>query len=111
MRAGRDEVLDIFRKWLADKVFVRVQGSFALFAFGLWGFITSVEPHELRIMNVETETEFILRLNRDIELGYGDNRIVTGEEKRFSECIIAFPGPIPETGTPDTIAIAALITS
>lgn len=107
MRMGRDEAIDIFRKWLEDGAKVRVQGSFSDFAFGLWGRILSVTPAELKLRSHETDSELVLKLCPELEFGYGDNRIVTGEEKKFSECIVVFVGQDEQ----DHIALAALTLS
>lgn len=107
MRTGREEAIDIFRKWFAEESLLRVQGNFRKFCFALWGRILSINATELRIMS-NTESELVLRLTPDVEFGYGDDRIVTGDEKNFSECILVFFEPVPDVGDPDTIAIAAL---
>ncbi len=104
MRAGRNEVVDIFRKWLDESSPIRVQGSFPAFAFGLWGRIVSITPTKLSILSLETESELVLQLTPELEFGYGDNRTVTGDEKQFSECIVIFFGQNER----DNIALAAL---
>jgi hypothetical protein len=108
MRTGRDEVLDIFRKWRDDKSPIRAQGSFSGFAFGLWARMVSVESHELRLLSVNNGSELVIQLTPELQFGYGDNRIVTGEEKKFSECILISFGSTGDAGETDNIALAAL---
>ena len=110
MRAGRDEAVDIFRKWLAEQTLIRVEGKFQAFSFGLWGRVLAVTPTELRILSKRTESaELVLRLTPDLEFGYGDSRMAN-EQKQLSEGIVVFFRS-PEMTTPDTIALAAFKTS
>jgi hypothetical protein len=106
MRAGRDEVLDIFRKWLSEKTSIRVEATFRLFAFCLWGRILSITPDELRIFTKETEAELVLKLAPELDFGYGASDHIKGMDKDFSECIVIFFGPIPDVGEADHIALA-----
>ena len=105
----REDALDILRKWFEEGSVIRLQGAFPTFAFGWWGRIVSLNPSELRIMADAPDKEFVLRLDSEIlQFGYGDDRIVTGEEKKFSDCVVVLVGAVPDTGPVDTIVLAAL---
>jgi hypothetical protein len=54
MRAGRGEVVDILRAWRDGNCEIRVQGSFALFAFASVGRIRLLDDLELRIISDDT---------------------------------------------------------
>jgi hypothetical protein len=68
----------------------------------------TVSDNELRLMDRGSDSELVIRLTPDLEFGYGDSRVVTGEEKQFEEAIVVFFGPVPDEGEPDSIAVAAL---
>jgi hypothetical protein len=106
LKAERQEAFDILRKWQDEKSVVRLQASFPLFAFGLWGRILSMTDNELRVMSDDTKSEITLRLTPGLEFAYGDDRMVMGEEKKFSACLVMLFNTDSEPF--DTVAIAAL---
>ena len=108
LRTGRSEAIDLLRKWSLDKSLVRCQGSLSKIAFSLNGRISSVDDRELRIISDDTDSELVLRFTAEMEFGYADSRVVSGPEKQYESCLVVFFGPVPDEGTPDTIAIAAL---
>lgn len=108
MRAGRSEVIDIFRRWSSDEVLVRWQGTFAKFAFSSWGYILSANDGELRVASNDMKSELVVNLGDELEFDYADSRTVTGEEKKFEECIIIIFECRDEGEKPDLIALAAL---
>lgn len=108
MMAGREEVLDIFRKWRADGLFIRWQGNFRAFAFASRGYILSVDEHELRVRSRDSNSEVVMRFAGVLHFEYADSRTITGDEKRFQECIVAYFSEVSEEGVADSIAFAAL---
>jgi hypothetical protein len=106
MNMERDEAFDIFSKWFEERSEIRLQGSFPKFAFGLWGRILHVSQDEVVFISDDKRSETVLRLGPELEFGYGDNRQVVGEEKKFSECIVIFFDTRSEPF--DTISLAAL---
>lgn len=110
MRAGRSEVVDIFRKWSEDGAPVRWEGSFAKFTFSSWGVILSADEHGLRAMARDKGSELAVRFTADLDFGYGDSRTFGGEREKFEDCVVIFFGAIPDEGEgePDTIALAVL---
>ena len=65
MRAGRAESLDIFRKWLAERAFLRCEGHFSKVAFSLSGRLLAVADDELRILADDKQSELVVRLIPD----------------------------------------------
>lgn len=109
MIAGRSDIVDIFRRWMSDRVPIRWQGSFASFAFGSWGFIVLADDVGVRLETGDKQTSLDVHFKNVIEFDYADARSVTGTEKRFEECIIMrFSDISHEDDTPDTIALGAL---
>jgi hypothetical protein len=106
MNIGRTEALDIFSKWFQERSEIRLQGSFPKFAFGLWGRILRVSQKEIVLISDDNKAETSVYLAPELEFGYADNRQVTGEEKKFSECIVIFFDT--KTEPFDTISLAAL---
>lgn len=108
MRMGRSEAVDLFRKWSVDGAVVRCRGTFSRFAFGLDGRISiSPDGTEVRVVSDDRRSEIVVRLSEELEFGYADSREVTGSEKEYEACVVIFTNPpVPQVGTPDTIAIA-----
>ena len=100
--------IDVFRKWKEEGLGVRWQGAFDKYAFSSFGHILSVDEKELRIGAKDLSSELVIRLNDVLYFHYGDSRTVTGEEKKYQECIVAFFTDVPQDGDADTIALAAL---
>jgi hypothetical protein len=56
----------------------------------------------------DLNSEFVLKITKEVTFGYGDSRIVTGREARNYECcVMAFIGSVPPEGEIDSIAFVA----
>jgi hypothetical protein len=105
---GRQEAIDLFRKWSIDKSLVRCQGSFSNFAFSSNGRILVVTDEEIRMMSDDTKSEVVVSFAPEMHFGYADSRNVTGVAKNYDSCLMIFFGPIPADQDPDSISFAAV---
>ena len=111
MRARREEILDIFHKWLTERKLIRCHGSFGTHEFSLKARISHLHDNQLRLMADDTQSELVIRIPDQAEFGYIDNRSITGREAEDYICsVMVFFGPIPPEGErePDSIAFAEL---
>ena len=108
MRVGRLEALDLFRKWRDDGSFVRCQGSFFKFAFSNEGQISSVTDREVRLSSKDLRQEIVLTVTDEVIFQYLDNRNVTGIEKQYEHCLIAYITPVTAENDGETIAFGVI---
>ncbi len=109
MRIGRGEAIDIFRKWLAEGLTVRWQGTlFTAVAFSSSAKIVSVSDQELRLATDDFGSELVVRLDGVVGFGYGDSRIAPEDGKKYDECVVLFFDPVLEQNDPARILLAAL---
>jgi hypothetical protein len=106
---GRNEALDLFRKWLAEGSLIRCQGSFPIFAFSFRSKVVGVSSGEVRLMSADTNTEFAWRMTNGIRFDYADSRTVTGQEAIDYECcLVVIFGEVPDEGDADSLAFAEI---
>jgi hypothetical protein len=106
--SGRGEAVDIFRKWLAERTVIRWQGSFGDFAFGAWGVVEAVDTRELRLLSDDRRSALVVIFRDAMTFSYLDSSQVTGEQKKFEECIVIAMGTELSDGDEETISLAAL---
>lgn len=107
MRAGRQEVTDILRRWRDESLWVRWAGSFATFAFASVGQIVSISEKEIRLASRDKRSELVLRLSAEMHFEYADSRVVSGNAKKYEECVMLFLANATEESEPDSISLAA----
>jgi hypothetical protein len=111
VRAKREEILDLFHKWLAEGTLIRCQGSFRTHVFSLKARVLHLQDDELRLVEDDTQSELVMKIRNEAEFGYIDNRRITGREAEDYVCsVMVFFGPIPPEGEaePDSIIFAEL---
>jgi hypothetical protein len=108
MRTGRSDAMLLLSKWLTDRSLLLCEGSFSKFAFSLNARILSINDQELRILSDDTFSELTLSFTPEMEFGYGDSRHTSENERQYESCLVVFFGPLPQEGSPDTIAIAPI---
>ena len=109
MIIGRNEALDLFRKWLDDGATIRCQGSFPIFAFSFRAQVVGLSSGEVRFMSMDTHTEFVWKVAGGIRFDYADSRSVTGQEAIDYECcLVVLFGEVPAERPADTLAFAEI---
>jgi hypothetical protein len=107
MKAAREEIWDLFRKWFTERTILRCQGSFATHAFSLKARVLDLHQNEIRLMADDMQSELALRITDRVEFAYADNRVVTGREAEdYVCCVVAFFGPTGREA--DSVAFAEL---
>jgi hypothetical protein len=107
VRMGRDDALDIFRKWAAENSLIRWQGHSSACAFAGFGRVLALDDIELRLMADDRKSELVVRLDVAIDFGYGDERHAPPEEAKYGDTILVFFSS-PEEDEPDFITLAAI---
>jgi len=72
MRMGRDEALDLLRKWLAEGTLLRCNFDLLVFAATLRARVRDVAPDRLELLSDDATSEVVLPLRPDFEFGYGE---------------------------------------
>jgi hypothetical protein len=72
VRTTRDEVLGLFRKWMEEGTELECSFSFPLFAAAFRAKVRAVSETELRLVSDDTTSELAVRLEPEMEFGYGD---------------------------------------
>ena len=94
MRAGRDEALDVVRKWLSEGALLQCNFDFRGFAAAFRGRIRTLSPDELRLLSDDKTSELVLTLGPDVEFGYGEPK-ASSEEADLAVCgLVVFLPPL-----------------
>lgn len=102
MRAGREDVLNIFRVWKLDGVLLLCSFQFRTFAACIRARVIDVSDEEIRMLSDDTFSEFTLRIT-NLDFGYGDPRDFPEEEKEFVRGLVALLPPVNRFDIQDTI--------
>lgn len=108
MRAGRDDVLVLFRTWAEDRCLVRCELRFERLAATFRGRVVGASESQLHVLAEDKWTELVLSIRDDLEFAYGDMRDFPDEAEKFERGIIVF---FPYDGDPadsDHIVLAEI---
>jgi hypothetical protein len=84
VRAGLDDVLNMFRVWQSDAVLLRCDFSFDRFAACFRARVRDVADKEIKFWSDDTFAELVLRLTPDLLFEYADPRDFPEETVLFS---------------------------
>jgi hypothetical protein len=106
VRTGRDEALDIFRKWESEGSVIRCQFSFTDHAGSVRGrIVLSVDC--VRVLDGDI-SEFVLSLTEELEFHYGDTRSVPENRETYDSTLVVSFGPLPPIGPYDHASYAEI---
>jgi len=88
MKVGREEALDLFRKWETERSLLLCNLGFRLFAAKFKGRIAKLTSSELCLVSDDTHSEFVMTFRPDMDFHYQDARN-TPTESHLYECGVA----------------------
>ena len=103
MRAGLDEVLNMFHVWHSDAALLRCDFSFDRFAGSFRVRVRNVVGNEIKFWSDDTFSELVLRLTPDLLFEYAEPRNVPEEAAQFACGLVV---SLPST---DSISFLELI--
>ena len=107
MRVGREDVLTMFRVWKSDRVLLRCDLHFGMFAACFRARVMNVSNEEIRLLSDDSFSELTLRI-LNLDFRYGDPRDFPEEEKEFVRCLVAFLPLVNRSDIQDTISFLEL---
>ena len=105
---GREEALDMLRKWFEDRALLKCDFRFPLFAFCFRGRIFGLTDSEVKVASDDAFSELALRIPEDAEYGYGEPRDFP-EEAASSKCGVVICLRSSADDEPDFITLEELI--
>lgn len=88
MRVGRDEALDIFRKWFSERSLLRCDFEFAMVAATFRARVVFVSADEIKFLSDDRSSEMALLLKDDFTFGYGEPRGFPEEAGIFESVLV-----------------------
>ena len=108
MRVGREEALDLFRKWLAEGTPLRINFGCPVFSAAFRGRVSRVSTIEVGALSDDRLAELALRVTPELEFAYGDSR-GTPDAGAFEGALVIFLRTSEEGEEPDFIAFSEIV--
>jgi hypothetical protein len=104
VRVGREEAVDIFRKWFSERSLLRCDMAFSRLAATFRVRVAFVSRDEVKFISDDTTSEMALLLEDDLVFGYGEPRGFPEEAGVFDCALVLF-----FSGTDNRISFTQII--
>jgi len=109
MRMGREEALDIFRKWLSEQSTLQVNCDLYVFAAAFRVRVREVAPDRLSFFSDDGKSELILPFSGSLTFGYAEPAAGSVEAMdAVSGLVVFFPS---DDGDPDALTFTEVLDS
>lgn len=107
MRVGREEALDLLRKFASEQALLECRMQFPILAGRFRGRLT-LNDADLHLRSDDGGVEFVFRVTRAVEFAYGDARTLPTAE-RFEGVLLLIFRLGEEAGADDFISLTEII--
>jgi hypothetical protein len=107
MVMGREEALDIFRKWLSEESTLQVNCDLYIFAAAFRVRVREVLPRRINFFSDDGKSELVLPLPDDLRFGYAEPSAGSVEAMdAVSGLVVFFPS---DDGDPDVLTFTEVL--
>ena len=109
MKAGRNEALDVVRKWLSERALLQCNLDLRRIAVVFQARVRAISDDQIKLLSDDTTSEFVLLLAADFEFAYVEPRRSSGDVKAAVSGLVIFLSPTGPGRDPDVVTLTELV--